>query len=703
VAAISKLARYRDISRLGSGGTATVVLAEDMTLGRLVALKRVNTLWDASARSRMRREALVGASLSHPNLVSIYDVFAAEDDEQVIVMEYVAGETLRDALRGGSGLAVAEGLRVIEGVSAALDAIHRRGIVHRDVKPANILLGADGAIKLADLGIASAADRTRITADGAVLGTFSYMAPEQLDGARPTAAVDVYALATVAFEVLSGRKARLEANPFALAHAISTQPPPDLSEVWPQAPRAAVELLVRGMSREPSQRPRSAGELAGRLRGALERHATAPMPVPAGVLAPTGFSSARAPMSRRGSAPAPEAPRESRGSSYEDDAAAVVGVEHEKRRDGGGSAVLRDGRADAGPARQSPGSEPSAGRRGTPSPPVMTAGVGASSARWSGAVVAAAPEAAAKPSTDRRAREGGLMPANAARTLVASRRGGRSRGRILGAASIALVAAAVVVTVAVSGVGSPARTPSGATANRRSSAVSGPSRTTAKTSGALKAPASRVAATGASAEPANSVAATGASAAPANSVAATGASAAPANSVAATGASAAPAKSAAATGASSPPTQRPAHSVAATGASSAPTNSAAATGASSPPASTSASPSANAPAGSPVSAVESFYGLAASHRYAEAWALADLTFRNQLDGYQSFQAGLADDRSITFDAARVLSRSSGDATVAVQTTSVRTDGAQNCLGTVDLVSGSAPGGWLLHLIHINCT
>ncbi len=604
-------------------------------------------------------------------------------------MEYVAGETLRDALRGGSGLAVAEGLRVIEGVSAALDAIHRRGIVHRDVKPANILLGADGAIKLADLGIASAADRTRITADGAVLGTFSYMAPEQLDGARPTAAVDVYALSAVAFEVLSGRKARLEANPFALAHAISTQPPPDLSEVWPQAPRAAVELLVRGMSREPSERPRSAGELAGRLRAALEPHATAAMPVPAGVSAPPGFSSARAPMSPGGSAPTPEAPGKSRRPSYENAAAAAVSVEQEKRRDGCGSAVLRDGRADTGP-RPSPGSEPSAGRRGTPSPPVMTAGVGASSARRSGAAHAAAPDAAAKPSTDRRARERGLMPANAARTLVASHRGGRSRGRILGAASIALVAGAVVATVAVSGVGSPARTPSGASTNRRSSAVSGLSRTTARTSGALKAPAGRVAATGASGAPANSVAATGASGAPANSVAATGASSAPANS-------------AAATGASSPSSQRPAHSVAAAGSSSAPTNSAAPTGASSPPAITSASSSANAPAGSPVSAVESFYGLAASHRYAEAWALADPTFRTQLDGYQSFQAGLADDRSITFDAARVLSRSSGDATVAVQTTSVRTDGTQHCVGTVDLVSGSAPGSWLLHLIHINCT
>ena len=293
MAAISKLARYREISPLGSGGMAVVVLAEDLTLGRLVALKRVHALGDGRGRSRVRREALVGASVSHPNLVSVYDVVLGEDGEQVIVMEYVEGETLRDALGRGSGLAVAEALRVIGGVGAGLDAIHRRGIVHRDVKPANILLGGSGAVKLADLGIASAIDRTRITTDGAVLGTFSYMAPEQLDGARPSAAVDVYALAAVAFEVLSGRKARVERNPVALAHALATQPPPDLSAVWAQAPRAAVEVLAGGMSRDPSRRPRSAGELAGRLRAALEPQATAPIPMAAGEVLATGGQRAR--------------------------------------------------------------------------------------------------------------------------------------------------------------------------------------------------------------------------------------------------------------------------------------------------------------------------------------------------------------------------------------------------------------------------
>jgi serine/threonine-protein kinase len=652
---ISKRARYRDISRLGSGGMATVVLAEDLTLGRLVALKRVHTLGDASGRSRLRREALVGASLSHPNLVSVYDVVAGEHGEHVIVMEYVEGDTLRDALARGSGLAVGEAVRVIEGVGAALDAIHRRGIVHRDVKPANILLGANGAVKLADLGIASAADRTQITTEGAVLGTFSYMAPEQLGGEPPTAAVDVYALSAVAFEVLSGRKARLEPNPLALAHAISTQPPPDLREAWPQAPRAAAELLVRGMSREPSQRPHSAGELAGRLRAALEPHPTTtmpmatPMPTPAGALDPPRSSTARDPTGRRASAPAPEAPRAPTGTSHRNDLTATAGGQRAKRRDdGGGSAPLRDRRADASPAPQSPaGSKQPSSRRETPTRPVIAPGASAPSARRSGAVIAAVPDPAARPPTDPGPRKGRPIPGKARLPPVASRRHGRSQGRILAGASIALAAVAVLVAVAISAGGSQPRTPNGATASRRSPRAPARSRTTAKTSGPLTSPPKRTTATGANSPAANS---------------------------------------APASGSSSPPTNRTT-----------------ATGTSSPPAGTSASPSANAPADNPVAAVESFYSLAASHRYAEAWALADPTFRAQLGGYHSFKAGQAGDRSITFDATHVLSRSSTDVTVAVQTTSIRIDGTKHCLGTVDLASGGAPGSWLLHLIHINCT
>lgn len=266
-----------------------MTLAEDTLLGRPVALKRVIGTADTQGISRLRREALVGASVSHPNLVSIYDVIS-ENDDVVIVMEYVEGTTLRDSISQNGPLAPQEALRVLLGVAAALDTIHERGIVHRDVKPPNILLGRSGEVKLADLGIAAAPDRTSITTEGSVLGSFSYMSPEQLEGAPATPAMDVYALSAVAYEALSGRRARQEDNPLALAHAIASHPPPDLTDVWPEAPAAAAALLKRGMSRNPAERPRSAGELVQRLEAALTgqgaRSATrttraiAPIPLP---------------------------------------------------------------------------------------------------------------------------------------------------------------------------------------------------------------------------------------------------------------------------------------------------------------------------------------------------------------------------------------------------------------------------------------
>ena len=264
------LGRYRLISRIGSGGMATVDLAEDTLLGRRVALKRMGGTVDVRGLSRLRREALAGASLNHPNLVSVYDILTLENGHLVIVMEYVQGETLRELLTRRGALPPAEALPILAGVAAGLDAIHGARIVHRDVKPSNILLGEDGAVKVADLGVASVPDRTGITTSGSIIGSLNYMAPEQLDARPVTPAIDIYALAAVAFEALSGVKAREAPNALALAHAIAMKPPPSLSEAWSAAPPAVTDLLSRGMSREPRVRPSSAGELVAGLKAGLD-------------------------------------------------------------------------------------------------------------------------------------------------------------------------------------------------------------------------------------------------------------------------------------------------------------------------------------------------------------------------------------------------------------------------------------------------
>lgn len=260
--------RYRVIERLGAGGMATVLLAEDERLGRRVALKRLHPGVGPEVAGRFRREARLGASLTHPNVVSVYDVIAHED-QVVLVMEYVEGRTLAEVLSDGK-LGPEGSIELLLPLAAALDHAHAEGVVHRDVKPANILVRVDGAAKLADLGIATGAELTSVTATGTALGTVTYMAPEQLEGKRVTAAADVYALATVAFEMLSGRKARTGATPMEIVHRMATEGPPDLCTAWPEAPAEAGESLRRAMSPQPAERPRSAGELVRQLAEALD-------------------------------------------------------------------------------------------------------------------------------------------------------------------------------------------------------------------------------------------------------------------------------------------------------------------------------------------------------------------------------------------------------------------------------------------------
>jgi len=259
--------RYRVIDRLGHGGMATVFLAEDMVLSRQVAVKRLHATAAERSAERFKREAQLGAALNHPNIVAVYDTLSGPDGV-LIVMEYVPGQPLSGLIAPGA-VEPKEAIRVLRDVADGLDYAHLRGVVHRDVKPANILIRDDGVVKLSDLGVATAAHVSRITATHDVLGTLGYIAPERRDGEAGGPPADIYSLAAVAFEVLSGQRPQRGATP-AEALRRSALEAPDLREAWPDASPAAAAVVGRGLDPDPDRRPLSAGRLIEELEAALE-------------------------------------------------------------------------------------------------------------------------------------------------------------------------------------------------------------------------------------------------------------------------------------------------------------------------------------------------------------------------------------------------------------------------------------------------
>src|SRR3954468_15997130 len=252
--------RYRSVRRLGHGGTATVFLARDERLEREVATKRVpGAEVTATTAKRLWREARIMASLRHPNLVAIYDI-VVDGEDLLLVMEYVQGRTLADVL-ASAPLSWEHTAELLDPVASALDYVHSQGVVHRDLKPSNVLVGDDGSVKVADLGLATAAEITKITPPGAIMGTPAYMAPEQARPGTPTPAADVFALATIAFEALSGTLPRWGQSVVAILAQAAHEPPADLREHRPDTPAGVAQALMRGMSPVAEQRQRSASAL----------------------------------------------------------------------------------------------------------------------------------------------------------------------------------------------------------------------------------------------------------------------------------------------------------------------------------------------------------------------------------------------------------------------------------------------------------
>jgi serine/threonine protein kinase len=248
--------RYRVVRHLGSGAMGTVHLAEDEVLRRPVAIKRVHAEPESEYGRRIRREARLGASLTHPNLVAVFDT-VPDGEALLLVTEYVPGETLADALQRGR-MEPERVLRVPRALADALDHAHAAGIVHRDVKPANVLLHERGDVKLGDLGIATSDDLTRITRTGGVVGTAAYMSPEQFESGAVTPAADIYALAAVGYEMLTGTRLYAGANVYEVMTRVRDEAPPDLRATRPDAPEAAAEALRRGLAKNPDDRPMTA-------------------------------------------------------------------------------------------------------------------------------------------------------------------------------------------------------------------------------------------------------------------------------------------------------------------------------------------------------------------------------------------------------------------------------------------------------------
>ena len=263
-----------------------IYLARDRELARNVAVKVLAERFasDPNLRDRFKREALAAARLSHSHIVTIFDV-GEWNGRPFIVMEYLAGGTLTDRTRGAP-VEPARALGWLEQAAEALDCAHAEGIVHRDVKPANLLFDRRGDLHVVDFGIARILDDTGgLTATGTVLGTAGYISPEQARGEEATSASDVYGLGVVAYELLAGSRPFARGSATAEAAAHTHEPVPSASARRAALPRGIDDVFERALAKDPGARHGSAGELAQDLRAALEEGEleTRAMPVPAPV------------------------------------------------------------------------------------------------------------------------------------------------------------------------------------------------------------------------------------------------------------------------------------------------------------------------------------------------------------------------------------------------------------------------------------
>ena len=271
----ARVSHYQLIRKLGSGGMGDVYLADDLHLGRAVAIKFLNAPTDARARQRLMNEARAAASLDHPVICGVHEVGSDPLRGDFIVMQYVEGETLASTISRGP-LPREQALAIAADIADALAAAHQHGIIHRDLKPQNIVLQPSGRAKLLDFGIAKrltsehaaaeATTGTPLTRPHAMIGTPSYMAPEQVKGEATDARSDLFALGCVLYECVTGRRAFSGGTSGEVFGQILHAEPPSMSAVTPHVDPDLDALVVRLLRKAPAERFQSASEVVGAIR-----------------------------------------------------------------------------------------------------------------------------------------------------------------------------------------------------------------------------------------------------------------------------------------------------------------------------------------------------------------------------------------------------------------------------------------------------
>jgi eukaryotic-like serine/threonine-protein kinase len=271
--------RYRLEERVAAGGMGEVWRATDLLLERSVAVKllRESLAEDPIVAERFRREALLAAQVSHPNMAGVYDYVQGEG-RPGIVMEFVEGETLAQRLAREGHLSVADSVRVADGILSALRSAHETGIIHRDVKPGNVMLTANGGVKVTDFGIARAVTDHTLTETGAVIGTAHYLSPEQVAGRQATPASDLYSVGAVMYEMLAGKKPFEAETPIAAAMKRLTEEPPPVRSVRKDVPEAVARVVSRALVRDPAERYVTADEMRQALDDAVDASTPATSP-----------------------------------------------------------------------------------------------------------------------------------------------------------------------------------------------------------------------------------------------------------------------------------------------------------------------------------------------------------------------------------------------------------------------------------------